>query len=423
MGLWNDLPAAAQDAAAIALCLLPLLVLALVLLPGHRPLSLVAALLRRHWGISAILTALVAISLAVGTGLLAAERSVRAASARAADPFDVVIAAPGSETTVLLAAVFLQPADMGLVSGADIAAILADPRAAMAAPLGFGDSAGAAPVIGTTADLVRHLAPALEGRIWETPFEAVVGAAAPFAIGDAIEPAHGHGDAAEDTHEVELITVGRMARTGTPWDRAVLIPIEGVWRIHGLADGHPPGASALGPPFDPDLTPGAPAMVVRATGIGPAYALRAEWQRDGRTMAVLPGAALAQLFRIMGDVRAAMSLMALVSLGLVAVAVLCGLALVGRLFRPQMALLDALGAPARFTAAVLWLHAVLHILAGAGLGLVLGWLGADRVVHAALAASGLDVAVRIGAPDFVTLALFIGAAAVATLAIAARRGR
>ena len=416
MTLWDDLPAAAQDGALLALGLLPLALLALALLPGHRPAPLVAALLRRHRGISAILVALVAISVAVGTGLLAAERAVRAASARAADLFDVVIAAPGSETTVLLAAAFLQPADMGLVSGEDLAAILDDPRAAMAAPLGFGDSVGAFPVIGTTADLVRHLAPGLEGPLWRTPFEAVVGAATPFAPGDGIEPAHGHGDAAEDSHDADLAVVARMPRTGTPWDRAVLIPIEGVWRLHGLSDGHAPGSTGLGPPFDPALTPGAPAVVVRATGIGPAYSLRADWQRDGETMALLPGATLAQLFRVMGDVREAMSLMALVSLGLVAAAVLCGLALVARLFRPQIALLHALGAPARFSAAVLWLHAVLHLLAGAAMGLGLGWLAAGLASRAALARAGLDVSARIGMPELIVLSAFLGLASTAALA-------
>ena len=418
MRVWDALPAGAQDASLIGLGLLPLVLVSLALVPGHRPLTLVTALLRRHWGISAILVTLVAVSVAVGTGLLAAERAVRAASARAADLFDVVIAAPGSETTVLLAAVFLQPADMGLLSGDAIAEIMADPRAGMAAPLGFGDSVGGAPVIGTTADLVAHIAPALEGRIWEAPFEAIVGAALPYGIGDQLEPAHGHGEAVEGEHDMDLTVVARMPRTGTPWDGAVLIPIEAVWQIHGLAAGHPPDSPALGPPFDPAFTPGAPAVLVRAAGIGPAYSLRAEWQRDGEAMAILPGATLAQLFRVMGDVREAMSLMALVSLGLVAAAVLCGLALVARLFRPQIALLAALGAPARFTAAVLWLHAVAHLLAGAALGLLLGWAGAGLLSRAALARTGLDVTTRIGVPELVTLSAFLGLAALAALPLA-----
>ncbi|RVT82864.1 FtsX-like permease family protein [Rhodobacteraceae bacterium CCMM004] len=31
-----------------------------------------------------------------------------------------------------------------------------------------------------------------------------------------------------------------MAPTGSPWDRAVLVPVESVWGVHGLADGHAP---------------------------------------------------------------------------------------------------------------------------------------------------------------------------------------
>ena len=417
---WADLSAPAQDALRLALALLPLALIALWLVPGHRPGPLVAALLRRHWGVSATFLALIAVCVAAGVALLATERGLRAASARATDPFDVVVAAPGSETTALMAAVFLRPADMPLLDGPTLAGVLDDPRAALAAPVGFGDSVEGYPVVGTVAALPRHLAgagpDAIEGRLWEGPLEAVAGANTPFAIGAALEPAHGHGPAAEpDAHGLELSVVGRMAPTGTPWDDAVLIPLEGVWTLHSMGTGHAPGAERLGPPWDPRLMPGVPAVLVRAAGLGEAYAFRAAHQRDGATMAFLPGAELARLHAILGDVREALSLSALVSLALVATAVLCGLLIVARLFRRRLALLAALGAPRRFLLAVLWLHAAAHLVLGAALGLALGWLLAAPAARVASERVGLAIRATPGREEALTVALFVGLAAVAAL--------
>ena len=406
---WEALPAAAQDAVVLALGLGPLPLVAAILLRGHWPAPVALALVRRHPGVSATFVLFVALSLAVGSGLLAQERGLRAASARVTDPFDVVVAAPGSETTALLAALFLQPADMGLVSSPDVAAIRADPRAALAAPVAFGDTVGAAPVVGTVPELLPHLGPLAEGRSWTARDDAVVGARVPHAPGDALVPAHGLGEAADgaahDSHALRV--VGRLASTGTPWDDAVLVPIESVWAAHGLLDENGTPGRADGP--------GAPAVLVRATSLGAAYAFRADWQREGRTMAFLPGAELARLHALMGDVRAAMGLMALAALGLVGAAVLAGLVLVARLFRRHLALMAALGAPRRFLVAVLWLHATAHLALGALLGLPLGLLGAALLSRLIAGRTGLAVEAGLGVAELRVAAIFLGLAGLAAL--------
>ena len=414
---WDDLPAGAQDALVVALSLAPLLAIGLLLASGHRPWPVAAALIRRHLGVSAAFTLLVALALATGTGLLAQERALRTASARVTDPFDVVVAAPGSETTALLAALFLQPSDMGLVPPDDLNAIAADPRIALAAPVAFGDSVGAAPIVGTIPALVAHLGPLSEGRPWAARDEAVIGSRVPHALGTALTPAHGMGDAADPyAHDSTLTIVGRLGPTGTPWDDAVLVPIEATWQAHGLTAmplSNPPDAGGADRPAP--YRYGAPAVLVRTNGLGAAYSFRAEWQRDGRTMAFLPGAQLARLHALMGDVRAALGAMALVSLGLVGAAVLCGLVLVARLFRRRLALLAALGAPARFTLAVLWLHATAHLVIGTALGLVLGLLGARALGGLIAARTGLVVHATLGRDEVMVAAAFLGLAAVAAL--------
>lgn len=107
-----------------------------------------------------VIVALVALAVALGVAVTLQERALRLGSARAADKFELVIGAPGSETQLVLSTVFLQPAALPLVSGDVLAALHDDPRVAWAAPVGFGDFHDGTPVIGTTARLISETAPA-----------------------------------------------------------------------------------------------------------------------------------------------------------------------------------------------------------------------------------------------------------------------
>ena len=403
-GLWNALPVTAQDILLTVLLLLPALLIGATVLRGFAPWPLVRAILWRFRGASVLFILLIAVSVGMGIGLLAQERGLRRGTAQAADKFDLVIAAPGSELTAMLAAVYLQPSDMALLDGEIFADIASHEHVDIAAPLAFGDSYGSSPVVGTTEPFVRHLTgDRIDGRFWASTSDAVAGALVSLDIGDHFQPAHGaalpeddHGDEDDEGHhDAELEIVGRMAPTGTPWDRAILVPVETVWEVHGLANGHAPAEQGrIGPPFDPAYFPGTPAVVVRSTQLWANYALRSEFTRSNETMAFFPGAVLAQLYRVLGDIRQVMSLMALVTQGLVALAVLLGLFILSRLFRRQIALLRALGAPARFVFAVVWSFGAALLLPGALLGLLTG-IGAAAVFSAIVTAR---TAVLVTAP-------------------------
>lgn len=390
--LWALLPVWAQDMATALLLLLPGLVIGLVVLRGYAPGGLVRAMLYRFRGANLVFVLLIAVSVAIGIGLTAQERALRRGSAQAAEKFDLIVAAPGSEITMLLAAVYLQPTDVPLLDGETYAEVASAEGVALAAPLAFGDSHLGAPVVGTTAEFVTHLSGALaEGRMFQRAGEAVAGAYAPVGPGASFTPAHGHGPEAEE-HGGEAFTVtGRMAPTGSPWDRAILVPVEAVWEVHGLANGHAPEEGArIGPPFDPARMPGTPAILVHADQLWANYALKSRFS-TASTMAFFPGTVLAQMHGLMRDLREAMSLMALLTQGLVTVAVLSGLMILTRVFARGLALLCAVGAPARFVLAVVWSYAAALILSGALLGLGLGWVAA--IGFSALITARTDVLV------------------------------
>ena len=368
------LPLAAENTLILMGILLPVLVIGALVLRGFAVGPLLFALLRRQAWVSAVFTALIAVSVGLGVGLIAQERGLRQGTARAADKFELVVAAPGSEITAMLAAVYLQPSGLPLIDGPTYARIAAHPNARLVAPLAFGDSYQGAPVVGSTPDFVSHLSGGLaEGRLFTRETEAIAGSRASLGVGDSLTPQHGRGDAAEDAHgDFAYDIVGRMPPTGSPWDRAYVVPVEAVWAVHGLADGHGPDWDGrIGAPFDPDFFPGTPAALVKADSLGGAYVMQAQLNTE-RTMALFPGTVLARLHALMGDIRQIMSILVIVTQVLVTVSVLAGLVMLTRLLARRLALLRALGAPRRFVFALTWSFAATFIVTGSALGLVLG---------------------------------------------------
>ncbi len=443
--LWANLPPLAQDLLFTLILIVPVLIVGALVLRGLHPLPLVGAMLRRFAGVNALFVALITVSVGLGVGLLAQERGLRQGSARAAEKFDLIVAAPGSEVTAMLAAVYLQPADLALVTGAQYAEIATAQGVSFAAPIAFGDSHRGAPIVGTTTDFVTHLAgPLAEGRLFATETEAVAGAFAPVAVGDRFAPAHGlemlepgdahdddDGDAHEDGdhedgdptaqaedhpdhHDVAYTVTGRMAATGSPWDRAILVPVEGVWEVHGLANGHAPGDDRIGPPFDATRMPGTPAVLVKADGLAATYALKSQFTR-GDLMAFFPGTVLSQLHGLLRDVRAAMSLMAVLTQALVTLSVLVGLMILVRLIARSLALLRAIGAPLRFVFAVVWAYSATLIVAGAGLGLGLGWIAARVLSTVITARTDVLVTATLSWPEVHLVAGFFSLTAILAL--------
>lgn len=408
--VWQGLPADAQDAIWFVVLLLPALVTGLVVTRGYRPFGLVRAMMWRYRWTNALFIALIAISVGIGVGLIAQERGLRKGTARAAEKFDLVVAAPGSEVQMLMAAVYLQPVDVPLIDGPTYATIENHENVSLAAPIAYGDSYEASPVIGTTPQFVTHLAGELkQGRMFAGLEEAVAGARVPLSVGDTFTPAHGVGDAAEhDAHEGYGITVvGKMDLTGSPWDKALLVPVEGVWAVHGLASGHAPErVGQIGPPFDADYFPGTPAVLVRAEQLWANYALRSEFTTE-KTMAFFPGAVLAGLHSMLGDIRQVMSVMAVLTQVLVTAGVLAGLVVLTRLYSRRLALLRALGAPDRFVFSVVWSYAAALIGAGALAGIGVGFAAVGAISRVVTARTDILVTATLGWPEFHLVAGFV----------------
>lgn len=379
-----------------------------------------------------VIVLLIACSTALGMAVRMEERALRLGSARAADRFDLVVGAAGSETQLVLSSVFLQAAPLPLVSGKVLKALAEDERVEFAAPVGFGDSFLGHPLVGTTAEFVESLGLAEGADPFGTPGEAIVGAGVPLEAGYEIRPMHGLPSQEAGEHEGVVYRVaGRLAPTSTPWDRAILVPIEGVWQAHehgGEEDGDDEhgheahGGEAhddhardrLGPPWPEDVR-GVPAIIVKPRTIANAYQLRGDYRTE-TTLAVFPGEVLTRLYSTLGDARRVLTVIALGTQALAAAAVL--LVAMAHLAqrRRQIGALRAFGAPRLAVFGVVWSELLLIVGAGVALGVALGYAGAKALALVLGRQSGMSLPVTLEPSDLAFAAALLAVAAVIAVA-------
>lgn len=369
-------------------------------------LMLLRSELRRSAAVLAGIAAVLALSLSISIATGMTDRMLRHASAQAADRFDLLIGAKASPSSLLLGAVFLRDEPLPLVPLSVMKDLDERHGVKWAAPVAFGDRAGDSPIVGTTTSLVTFggtVRPA-EGRLFKAPFEAVVGASAPYRIGDEIVPMHGRTPGAGHAHDHgRLKVVGRMPESGTPWDRAVMIPIEAVWATHSMTvhdelerahgydheeeDGteheyaHEEGHGRLLGVFsehDFETLPGVSAVVVKPASFADAYRLRQ--QQSQRTlsgpdrtsvnlMGVFSGEVLVSLHSLLGGASEAVTITARLTLLTALAATLIMGVLLGELRRPALEQLRVLGAPQRYIMSLVWCIVMTVVAAGTAGGL------------------------------------------------------
>jgi putative ABC transport system permease protein len=389
--------------------------------------------LRRHWIGAVAVTLIIALATALGVVVTLQERGLRLGSARAAAAFDLVIGAPGSETQLVLSSVFLQTEPLPLVPGSVLAGLLADARVAWAAPIGFGDQIDGQPIIGTTQALLDGFGGVKDGQTFTTLGEAVVGADVPMAIGATFYPVHAAAQGSGHVHDRMVYRIsGRLGKTGTPWDRAVLVPIETVWQIHGMeeaeegeehnhAHGHALGHKEGQPhgevevdidaPIQPDAVtrpgaPGLPAILVKPRAIADAYKLRQEYRGEG-TLAVFPAEVLTRLYRTLGDAKLVLSGIAIGAQGLVAAAILLVVMVHVVQRRRQIGALRAFGAPRPVIFAIVWIEIFVMIGAGLLVGFGIGYGAARLIADLFARTSGVPLPIAFIASDAISLSMLL----------------
>ncbi|PKR88794.1 ABC transporter permease [Pleomorphomonas diazotrophica] len=387
--------------------------------------------LRRLWAASLVIVLLVALATALGVAVTLQERALRLGSARAADKFDLIIGAPGSETQLVLSSVFLQPAALPLMPGEVLTKLVADPRVAWAAPIGFGDNFKGYPIVGTTTALISGTTTGfIAGEMFAHEGEAVVGSGVDLPIGAEVNPMHGTAGEGGETHaDSAYHVVGKLQPTGTAWDRAILVPIQAVWHVHGLGEeqhegeehedeagedhhdhGHIDADAPLDERFDHDV-PGLPAVLVKPKTIADAYALRQAYRTEDGTRAVFPAEVLTGLYATLGDARAVLMYIAYGAQALVAAALMLIVVIHIAQRRKQIGALRAFGAPRLAVFGIVWLELLLLVAVGVGAGFGLGYGAASVLAGLFTAQSGVRLSVEFTSADAMLAVAFLAIAA------------
>jgi putative ABC transport system permease protein len=345
--------------------------------------------LLNRW-VTALLTVLaIAFSIALLLGVEKVRTGARQSFADTISGTDLIVGARSGSLNLLLYSVFRIGNATNNITWASYKDLAGRPEIAWIVPLSLGDSHRGFRVLGTTPDYFTHYkyrrGHGLElsaGKPFSDLFDAVIGAdvasALGYRVGDPIVIGHGLGTVSFVAHDDKPFRVsGILAKTGTPVDRTVFVSLEAIEAIH--VDWQS-GARVAGQTVSADevrrmnLEPKAiTAVLIGLKSKLATFRLQRAINeyRDEPLSAILPGAALQELWGLVGTAETALQA---VSAMVVATALLGMVTMVLTTLnerRREMAILRSVGARPRTILCLLMAEAgvltVLGILLGIGL--------------------------------------------------------
>jgi putative ABC transport system permease protein len=322
---------------------------------------------------------LLALGIATITLLLLATAQLEERMHRDARGIDLVVGAKGSPMQIILSAIYQLDVPTGNIPWKQAQEIAANRAVRQAIPLALGDNYRGYRIVGTNHDYVAHYGARLaQGRLWQAPLEAVLGAEVAartgHGIGASFVGAHGLGGrAGEHVHETHPYrVVGVLAPTGTVVDRIVLTDVASVWAVH--ADQYDIHDVARVAELMSDDEKEYTALLIRYASPLAAATLPRYINNNTDMQAASPAYETARLFSIIGagvDVLRAFALVLILAAGLSVFIALTN-ALEER--RYDLAIMRTLGASPRRLMGLLLFEGLLLAGLGGALGILLGHL-------------------------------------------------
>ncbi len=249
-------------------------------------------------------------------------------------------------------------------------------------PISLGDSHKGYRVVGTNESYLQHYQYGrqhgleLQQGVWFADvFEVVLGAEVArqlnYQLGDAVVIAHGTGSTSFEQHDDRPFkVVGILAATGTPVDKSLHIPLEGITALHvdwqsGVK--RQGKTTSVDDTLSLDLTPDSiTAFLVGMNSRLKAFGFQRQVNefRKEPLMAVIPGAALQELWQLIGiaeNALMAVSVMVIVT-GLIGMVTVIISSLNER--RREIAIFRALGAKRNTLLGLLMVESGFYGLAG-----------------------------------------------------------
>lgn len=222
--------------------------------------SLALAYARRRPLATFLNVLLLAVGVATITLVILVSSELEGRMQREAAGIDLVVGAKGSPLQIVLAGVYHADVPPGNIPLAAVEELARDPRVREVIPMAMGDSFRGFRIVGTVPAFVAHYAARLHaGGLWAAPLEAVLGSETAqgtgLAVGSSFAGSHGLAEGGGEHGDRAYRVVGVLAPTGTVIDRLVLTGMDSVWAVHD-AHGH-------GEPHDEDADAVPPALPAR----------------------------------------------------------------------------------------------------------------------------------------------------------------
>ncbi|MDR3387072.1 MAG: ABC transporter permease [Rudaea sp.] len=391
------------------------------------PLALKSLANRRFTVLLTLAT--IALSVALLLGVQRVHDEARQSFASTISGTDLIVGARSGPVNLLLYSIFHIGDATNGVSWQSFREIAALPEVAWTVPISLGDSHRGFRVVGTNGDFFVHYRygakHALEfsaGAPLADLYDAVTGAEVArkfgYAVGQTIVIAHGTGALVAEHADHPFRIVGILQPTGTPVDASLFVSLGAVEAIH--ADWQtgariPRTGVSTDDARKLDLTPTSiTAFLVGLKSRAATFDLQRQINdyRAEPLLAILPGVALQQLWRLVGIAENAL----LIVSALVVVAGLLGMlnAMMTTLNerRREMAILRALGARPHIVFGLLVLEATLLTVIGIGLGLILLYAGLALAGSYVEARYGLHIALVPPSPHELVLLVTVAASGI-----------
>jgi putative ABC transport system permease protein len=297
---------------------------------------------------------------------------------RDARGIDLVVGAKGSPMQLILSGIYHLDAPTGNVPLAAAQSLGKNRFVRKAMPLALGDSWKGYRIVGAGHEYPAHYgaAPA-QGRLWEKPMEAVLGAEvaarAGVGVGAKFAGAHGIGAEGEAHADSPYTVVGILEKTGSVLDRLVLTGIESVWHVHEEHQGPQDEADRKAMEADREVT----VVLLQYASPLAAATLPRQINSQSELQAASPAVETARLFRIIGVGAEALRAFAIVLMIAAGLSVFIALYTALEERRYDLAVMRSLGASPTRLFGLLLLEGLVLALLGASIGLGLGHLFAS----------------------------------------------
>ncbi len=345
--------------------------------------------LRNRLGTAFLTAFAIALSVMLLLGVERVRTGARQSFADTISGTDLIIGARSGSLNLLLYAVFRIGNATNNITWASLSDIAKSPDVAWVVPLSLGDTHAGFRVLGTTTGYFEHykyrrgqaLAFSAGGPFADL-FDTVIGAdvarALGYKVGDPIVVAHGLGSVAFVTHDDKPFRVaGILAKTGTPADRTVHVSLEAIEAIHvDWQSGSRPASGGVTADAvrAMSLTPKAvTAAMIGLKSRAAAFKLQRainEYRAEPLS-AILPGAALQELWGLVGTAEVALTAVSFMVVVTALIGMVTTILTTLNERRREMAILRSVGAGPATILGLLVTEAALLV----GAGIVMGIAG------------------------------------------------